>query len=93
MGKKLRRYCWRTGAVYELAEDEVCPECGSLGGIHRPVPVQTECGAFAPITDSSGGPCFLPIGHEGPHVPPPELVNFFEDKGKKVLIGDEDNDE
>jgi len=88
---KLRRYCWRTGGAWEMDENEVCSECGSLGSMHKPVPVQTECGCYAGVTDSNGGPCILPIGHEGPHVPHPDTVRYYKNRGKKIIIGDWDD--
>lgn len=88
---KLRRYCGRVGVALELDDDETCDECGFPGSAHSPIPVQTECGCYAAVTDSNGGPCILPIDHDGPHVPHPELVKYYADQGKKVIIGDLDD--
>lgn len=64
-GMLMRRYCWRTGTVVELAEGEPCPECGFKR--HPPVPDQRRCCVYVPIVGDAGGtPCMLLAGHDGP---------------------------
>ena len=86
---KLRRYCWRFGLAVELNEDDLCPECSAPGSLHRILPNQEECGNYAGITDSHGGPCILEVGHEGPHVPHPDQVEYYRKQGQKIIIGEE----
>ena len=87
---RLRRYCWRVGIAVELDDLEKCPECGTTGIMHRVLEDQDKCGCFAAITDANGGPCILPIGHDGPHVPHPDQVEYYRQLGKRIIIGDED---
>jgi hypothetical protein len=76
-----RAYCWRVGAVLDLEEGEVCPECGSSS--HGPYE-RDDCGDFVagPLVAGSeastprqaGVHCVLPVGHPGPCAPTAESV-------------------
>lgn len=78
-----RIYCFIATRTYEIADDENCPECGTLK-CHRTVD-SDRCEAFVECRDSCceprnghGHPCTLPFRHEGKHsltlytVPPDE---------------------
>lgn len=89
----LRRYCERFGICVEIDDEEECLECLRLGSSHMAVPMQNKCCEYAAITENSGGPCVLDIGHEGPHVPHPEQVQKHVDKGDKVWFFELDEGE
>jgi hypothetical protein len=88
----LRRYCWRFGICVTIEDDERCSECSEFGDKHITAPFQDKCCEFAPITKRTGGPCILPIGHEGPHVAHPEQIEEFRQKGEEILVDMEDEE-
>jgi len=58
-----RVYCWYSGHVFELDENNKCPECGMDD--HK-VYDADNCGSFTPLRDVNRGThCLLPIGHPG----------------------------
>jgi hypothetical protein len=67
----MRTYCWRVGAVLELAEAERCPECGAApGSPEHPEYAAQCCGSFV-----RNQHCALEPGHGGLHVEAEAVVS------------------